>query len=153
NQGEKEEWTTNFPLKTQFPLFLRNVLYQLGNVNDAAVEESVKPGQAKTLRSDSNLTQVEVSDPQGKTQPLTRSEHDLRADFSYPATDRIGLYKVKWGDGTQRSFAVNLLDENESNIEPRPSVRVGNSQVASSQERSQPLELWKWFALVALILL
>ena len=35
-----------------FRCFLRNVLYTLGNVSDAAGEETVQPGQVKTLRPD-----------------------------------------------------------------------------------------------------
>ena len=34
--NDKGEWTSTWPVKPSFPLFLRNVLYQLGNVKDAA---------------------------------------------------------------------------------------------------------------------
>jgi hypothetical protein len=44
------KWNTRWFLKPLFPLFLRNLLYSLGNVRDAAAEETVKPGQVKHLR-------------------------------------------------------------------------------------------------------
>ncbi|HLJ97781.1 MAG TPA: hypothetical protein VKU02_31760, partial [Gemmataceae bacterium] len=66
---------------------------------------------------------------------------------------RIGVYRVAWGGEWQRSFAVNLLDADESNIEPRTAIHIGAEQVVSDQERRQPRELWKWFVLLALGLL
>jgi hypothetical protein len=48
---------------------------------------------------------------------------------------------------------VNLLDANESNIEPRTDIKIGSDEVAAGEERRQPRELWKWLALAALGLL
>ena len=53
-----------------------------------------------------------------------------------PDTDRVGIYRVQWENSTPRSFAVNLLDADESNIEPRPSVQIGAERQVSGQERS-----------------
>ena len=52
-----------------------------------------------------------------------------------------------------RHFAVNLLDPNESNIEPRADIKIGGDDVTAGTERRQPRDLWKWIALAALILL
>ncbi len=60
---------------------------------------------------------------------------------------------MAWEGEWQRSFAVNLLDVEESNIEPRTAIHIGAEQVVSDQERRQPRELWKWFVLLALGLL
>ena len=81
-----------------------------------------------------------------------RVERGSRADFAYGATDRVGPYKASW-DGGVRRFAVNLLDAEESNIEPRPAVQIGAESVQSSATRHQPRELWKWAILAALGLL
>jgi len=54
-----------------------------------------------------------VIDPDNHEETLTRG---TRADFSYGKTERVGVYDVKW-DGGQRSFAVNLFDPEESNLE------------------------------------
>jgi len=144
------KWNTNWPLLPSFPLFLRNVLYTFGNISDGASEESVQPGQPKVLRPDVAVGQIEVVDPDGKSKSLNRG---TRADFSFGDTDKVGVYRVGWNGAWQRSFAINLLDADESNIEPRSSVQVGPESVSGSQERSQPRELWKWLALTALSLL
>lgn len=148
--NDKGEWNTNWPLLPSFPLFLRNVMYGLGNISDGASEETVQPGQPKPLRPDQAVSQIEVIDPAGKAHPLTRG---TRADFIFGETDRVGAYKVAWDGTWQRSFAVNMLDSEESNIEPRTAVRIGAERVAGGKERTQPRELWKWLVLVALGLL
>lgn len=147
---DKLEWNTNWPLLPSMPLFLRNVLYALGNISDGSSEESVQPGQVKTLRPDVAVEEIEVTDPAGTRQTLERG---TRAFFSYGATERVGTYRVAWEEAWQRSFAVNLLDAEESNLEPRPSIGIGAEQVVAGKDRSQPRELWKWLVLLALGLL
>jgi hypothetical protein len=144
------KWNTNWPLLPSFPLFLRNVLYALGNVSDGASEESIQPGQPRVIRPDEAVGRIEVTDPDGKSRSLDRG---TRADFSFGDTEKVGVYRVAWNSAWQRSFVVNLLDADESNIQPRESVRVGATPVSNEQEVGQPRELWKWLALVALGLL
>jgi hypothetical protein len=143
------EWNTNWPLLPSFPLFWRNALYTLGNIRDAAGEETIQPGQVKLIRPEGRVPQIKVTDPKNQTQTLERGS---RADFAYGATDRVGPYAASW-DGGLRRFAVNLLDADESNIEPRPAVQLGAESVQSSATRRQPRELWKWAILAALGLL
>jgi hypothetical protein len=147
---EKGEWNTNWPLLPSFPIFLRNVLYTLGNVSDGASEEMVQPGQVKTLRPDSALPSIEVTDPSGGRKTLERGS---RADFSYGDTNRVGVYGVHWKGALQRSFAVNLLDADESNLEPRQAVFIGADAIESGRERSQPRAIWKWLVLAAFVFL
>jgi hypothetical protein len=144
------EPNTNMMVQGRFPIFLANVLYFLGNVRDAAAEDVVQPGQVKTLRPDVAVTRIQVTDPTGKETTLERGK---RADFSFGATDHLGIYQVAWDGAVQRSFAVNLLDPEESNIEPRPLIQLGDDRVAAGENRGQPRELWKWFVLAALLLL
>lgn len=144
------EYNTNWPTHIRFPLFLQNVLYALGNINDAAAEETVQPGNVKLLRPDAAVDRIRIIDPAGKEHVLERGK---RADFSFGATDQVGVYQVAWGEGVQRSFAVNLLDADESNIEPRTTVRIGEEHIAAGANRGQPRELWKLVVLAALFLL
>jgi hypothetical protein len=73
-------------------------------------------------------------------------------DFLYKDTDRVGVYRAAWPGGG-RSFAVNLLDADESNIQPRDEVRIGSQQLAAGPSRRQTYDVWKWAALAALVLL
>lgn len=143
---DHSKWNTNWPLLPSFPLFLRNVIYTYGNIEDGASEETLQPGQVKTLRPDVKVNEIEVTEPSGKDVVL---ESGSRAAFSYGQTDQLGLYKVSWKDAWRRSFAVNLLDPSESAIEPRSAVQIGAVAVTAATETKQAFELWKWFVLCA----
>jgi hypothetical protein len=143
------EWNTNWPLLPSFPLFWRNVLYTLGNIRDAAGEENVQPGQVKLLRPDGKTDRLQVTDPKGQ---VTKLDRGSRADFGFGATDHVGVYLAEWNGGLRR-FSVNLLDADESNIEPRPAVQIGAERVRSEETHRQPRELWKWAVLAGLAFL
>ena len=72
--------------------------------------------------------------------------------FNYGGTSELGVYEALWEDQTRR-FAVNLFDPNESNIEPRPSVKIGEVEIQAGPARKQPRELWRWAVLFGLIFL
>jgi hypothetical protein len=151
---ETGDWNTNWPLQPSFPLFLRNVLYTLGNVSDAATEPPLQPGQVKVLRPDVAVPEIEVADlahPVDNPSETLRRGH--RADFNYGKTKYVGVYEVTWAGGGQRLFAVNLLDPDESNIEPRPEFQVGSTKVTAGEATMQARETWKWVAVAALALL
>jgi hypothetical protein len=145
----KGEWATTWPLKLSFPVFLRNVLYQLGHVSDSAAEENVQPGQVKSLRPEAAVPIVDVWDPDGVKESVPRG---VRADFSYKNTEIVGAYRAAWAGG-EAHFVVNLLDADESNIRPRDEVRIGSQTLASAPPRRQTYDTWKWAALAALVLL
>ncbi len=154
------QWTSNWNLRLSFPLFLRNVLYQLGNVSDAAAEGSVQPGQIKTLRpdvvtkdgdpADAGVKEVKVWDAAEKV--MHTLQPGPSKDFLYKDTENIGVYLASW-EGGRRGFAVNLLDADESDIRPRDEVKIGDQVLASGPTRGQPSDLWPWAALAALVLL
>jgi hypothetical protein len=147
---DKGSLATNWPLQLSFPLFLRNVLYVLGNVVEADRERSVQPGEPMVLGPEADIATVSIFPPKGAPQKLERGN---RPEFIFAGTDQLGIYKVVRDDGVVRHFAVNLLDSNESNIEPRADIKIGGDEVGAGQERRQPREMWKWLALAALILL
>ncbi len=143
------KWNTRWFLKPLFPLFLRNVLYTLGNVRDSTTEETVRPGMPKTIRPFGDIKEIKVRTPSGSTKKLERG---TRAAFSFGGTNELGVYEVTWGDET-RKFAVNLFDTNESQIEPRPAVKIGEVQIEAGPSRKQPRELWRWVVLAVLVFL
>ena len=147
--NDRGQWTTTWNLKLSFPVFLRNVLYTLGNVADAAAEDNVQPGQIKTLRPDAAVTALDVIDPARQRETIARG---VAGDFSYKNTERVGVYEVTW-QGGQRRFAVNLLDADESNIQPRDAVKIGEQRLVAGQSRRQTYDTWKWIAGAALVLL
>jgi len=147
------DYNTDWPGQTSFLLFLRNVLYALGNISEASTEARVQPGQIKTLRPDDPVRRITVTGPDRGTHELVHRDRDSRAAFTFGDTDRVGVYEYSWGNGRQRNFTVNLLDAEESNIEPRPSIQIGKDTITAGEEISQPREVWQWFALGALAML
>jgi hypothetical protein len=150
---EAGDWNTLWPLQTSFPLFLRNVMYHLGNLNENAVEDSVQPGGIKRIRPDGNVPRIEITGPDGSIQEWKQAEHNRRPDIAFGGTEKVGLYRLRWNGAPQGNFAVNLLDAEESNIEPRSIIQFGNERIVAGRESRQPRELWKWFALLALMVL
>lgn len=148
--NDKGDLSTDWPLQPSFPLFLRNVLLELGNVSEGMRAATVRPGEPMVLRPEAAVRSLEVTPPGGKPEELKRG---TRPEFIYGGADHVGLYRVKRDDGVEHSFAVNLLDPQESDIEPRPRFKVGEDTVAAGQERSQPRDLWKWIVLAGLGLL
>jgi hypothetical protein len=165
--NDDRDFVTNWPLQPSFPLFLRNVLYVLGNVSDAASEENVQPGQVKTIRPDTEVPNVEVVPPGDNGLPAgggkgTELEKvGSRPFFTFGDTEKQGVYAIKWdpagGSDRQvhRQFAVNLLDADESNVEPRSveTVKIGAAELSKGETRFVARDLWKWVALAALVLL
>ncbi len=148
--NSKGEWATTWNLKLSFPLFLRNVLYQLGHVSDSSAEESLPPGTPRLLRPDSSVKELEVTGPGDKV--ARRVVRNAQASFVYNDTEQVGVYAVRWPEGEQ-AFAVNLLDADESNLQPRDAVQIGAQELKAGLARGQPRETWKWWAAAALLLL
>lgn len=148
--NRKGELTTNWPLQPSFPLFFRNLLYILGNVDDAVRVLSVQPGEPMVLRPEAGVTELRVHEPRGGT---TKLERGNRPDFVFADTEQVGTYRVERRDGGHRFFTVNLLDPGESNLEPRDEIAIGNERVTAGVERPTPRDLWKWILLAAILLL
>lgn len=147
--NSKGEWTTNWNLKLSFPIFLRNVLYQLGNVTDQTAEDTLHPGEVKLIRPDLAVERIEITDPTHHSRPLSRTPS---MEFPFLDTEHLGVYQATWPGG-RRLFAVNLLDADESNTLPREQIKIGELQIQADQERFHRYDTWKWIALIALLLL
>jgi hypothetical protein len=144
------KWNTNWPLQTSFPLYLRSVLYTLGNLSESPTEETIQPGQAITIRLPPGVEQARVQPPTGPAQVVKRTN---RPELTFADTDQLGVYTISLGQ-RNRYLAVNLLDPDESNIEPLRSVRLGSEEIEQSQQvRRQPRDLWKWLVVPALLFL
>jgi hypothetical protein len=140
-------WNTFWPLQLSFPLFLKKVVTQLGNVEG---NESMQPGQLKRLRPEGGARRLDVLHPSGKSYTLYRGS---RPDFTFDRADRVGVYEVRQEGELQRRFAVNLLDARESDLAPRSEFKVGAERVVAGETGRQTRHLWKILAAVAFVLL
>ncbi len=162
DEGGRSVWNTNWPKQPAgtLPLFLDNVLTQLGRYKEH--EEPHRTGMPKVLELDTPVSEVQVTrrDPAGLSKTL---KHEPGRDLVFGETDQAGLYEAAWatgasgaagGEDSHYRFAVNLFDARESNIQPRDDFQVGQERV---EKTDQPLQsrrqLWPWFALGALAVL
>jgi len=145
-------YRTDFPLRVAFPLFVSNALRWLSpsRLEDAGLQ--LRTGQPLTINLPAGVSEATLFDPAGQRHTL-HADADGRASFV--GTTRVGVYAAKAGSWEQR-FAVNLLDEAESNVATR-------TQGFSGPSGSRPLEeaprlfpsrqdLWNIFAIAALLI-
>jgi Ca-activated chloride channel family protein len=139
---------SDLPLRVAFPLILSNGLRWL---HPAGLDQSslqLATGQPILLPVAHGVTSVTVTTPSGRSvkAPVTRGV------VSFTETDEVGVYLLATARGETR-VAVNLMDADESNLEPRPlPVAAG---VAAGPPAPVPIqrELWPLFVAIAAALL
>ncbi len=140
--------------------FLQNALEQTRIRHFIGMPQLVVAGSPATLWSpdpqnlDKDLT-VHVTLPDGSTVDL--SAKNGAAEFG--ATDKLGFYEAAWpsaGGGADKKslFAVNLMSAAESDIRPQSiQAPVGAAVQEQTSVAIQNKEIWRYLAVVALILL
>jgi hypothetical protein len=137
---------SNWPLRISFPVFLQNALEFMALGGQMDVRESYEPGatpripRANLQRVDANMKTIRLVGP-GVSRDLPIPAN---GDFALPPLEHVGVYRLEPMVPEYERLAVNLLDENESNLVPldHPPGNVGQA-VASSGGKSR-LELWWW---------
>jgi uncharacterized membrane protein len=139
---------TDFPLRIAFPLILSNTLRWL---HPAALDQSslqLAAGQPILLPVAHGITAATVTTPSGRTvkAPVTRGA------VSFTETDEVGLYTLNTARGDLR-VAVNLMDADESNLEPHALPAPAPPSSAAAAPVPIQRELWPLFVVLALSLL
>jgi len=148
---EEGRFNTDWPRRPSFPVFVLNVLQYLGGTTEASTLASVRPGRPVMLRLETPANELTVVAPNGRRETIKRGRQDA---FYFAETDLVGSYEVRDGDGVVQRFAVNLFDERESEIDPRPEFRAGGQDVQRTETASVARkEGWKLLLLLALAVL
>lgn len=144
---------SDLPLQVAFPILTANLVNWLAPRGGIDLPAVIRPGDPVPLQPAPEAVEVRVTAPDGTrvTFPVGESPP------VFAATDRLGLY---WVEQIGRSdtaltsvvpFAVNLLDEGESDIAPREAVRIGQAEVqTATREEEGRREFWPWLAGAAL---
>jgi hypothetical protein len=137
---------SNWPLKPSFPAFLHSALQFLALGSEMSIRPSYPPGatphiaRANLDKLSPDLKSIRLSGPMGwRDIPVSAG-----SDLILPAMNKVGLYKTDPAVPQFEQMAVNLLDDNESNLLPvdTPPGNVGTAlAVAGNKSR---LELWWW---------
>src|ERR1044071_4157958 len=141
---------SDLPLRIAFPILFHNLLEWFHPERLEFPGEAVQAGDPFALalaRGDDN---VEITLPSGKKESLSTTSSRLL----FAETLQTGIYSFKTASHAGR-FAVNLCDEDESQIVPRAQLTSapGKSVAAASQSESNAFSLWPALLVAVLLLL
>ena len=144
-------YRTDLPLRVAFPLLLSNAVRWLApnRIEDAGLQ--VAAGQPLTASLPAGAGEAMLTDPAGRRHTLVL---DSSGRLSYPDTTQVGIYALQAGTWSQQ-FAVNLLDEGESNIRVRTPMLSAPGKLADEAPATfaSRQDLWQLVTLLALALL
>ncbi len=137
----------NFAMLSSFPIFISNSLDWL---TGSGINKQLKPGETFTMningRSDNS---IKIKKPAGKEIKISVKDGLL----IFNETDEVGIYKVS-GNNIDEKFAVNLLNEQESDIQPVSKINISGQEITSSTYSSiTNKEIWMVIILIAIFML
>jgi hypothetical protein len=145
--GETSWWWTR-----SFPIFMDNALQFMALGSDMDLRSSYQPGATPKIPR-YNLQQVAAK----KIEIITSDDRTLivnvpeSGDFALPPLEKVGVYKLQPPVPQYDHIAVNLLDENESNLLPEAGVPGGAGDAIAAAGRKSRLELWWWIVACAAV--
>jgi hypothetical protein len=142
---------TNWPFEPGFVLFCYNAVTFLGAEAGQKHQINLRVGEPIVIDGLTPGVTARISGPHLSDAEITATP---AGSVRFGGNDRVGLYSVATPDEPLRTFAVNLLDAAESDIQPlREIVMSGQLVQASEQPVSRAnLPLWPWLVGVALVL-
>ncbi len=132
---------TRWPQRASFPIFVANCLAEAAKGRPLELPAGVSV--SLPVRGAATLTT-----PQGQKRELTVRAGEATLDELWPP----GIYELRDEDGVRR-LGVNPQAPDEGRIAPRAQLEAEVDQLSSPPERVRPLEIGRWFALLALALL
>jgi hypothetical protein len=142
---------SNWPFEPGFVLFCYNALSFLGAQAGAAERRGLEVGEPITVENLRPGTVATVTRPDASALDLTG---DPGGVARFPGTQRAGVYAVDVPGRPKRFYAVNLLDSEESRIEPRRDLHFSGATVAAQEGAVQRanVPLWPVLVFAALVL-
>ena len=132
-----------------FPLLVANAVSFLGGGD---LSPSLLPGRNVNLPIAPGITSVTLETPDGEQRRLTPEQGSVRLD----EIERPGRYTIREagaGAGEPRIFAVNVADDAESSIAPRPHDPVTVPAQPGDGNITTPFEIWPYLVGGTLLLL
>lgn len=141
---------SNWPFEPGFVAFFYNATAYLGmEVGDNGAG-GLRVGQTITVEGLQAGASAELTRPDGNKDRLRA---DSAGTLRCPSTERAGIYSLEIENRPAELFAVNILNEEESNLAPAPEIVVSGKAVkakAGAAGRSN-VDIWPWLAVLALI--
>jgi hypothetical protein len=136
---------SNWPFLVSWPMFMHNALQYLATTSDLSVRETYPPGATPRLPRTNlaGISKVTITGPEfSKTIDIPPE-----GDVALPALEHVGVYDLSPPVPGFEKLAVNLLDNNESDITPAGSPPGGIGQTIETTTSKARLELWWWLVL------
>ena len=142
---------SNWPFEPGFILFCYNATAFLGMQTGQNQETNLQVGQPIIVEGLPPETLAEVSGPGFSGKEI---KANVAGTIRFPGIDKVGIYGLKVPDLPLRLFAVNLLDAQESNVEPVREIILSGQPVEAkgSPIGRSNLPLWPFLVGIALVL-
>jgi hypothetical protein len=132
-----------------FPLLVANAVSFLGGGDLAP---SLVPGRTVSLPVAPGVTGITLETPDGEQLRLPQEQGSVRLE-EIEVPGRYVIREMGAGAGEPRIFAVNVADDAESSIAPRPRQAVTVPPKPGDDRIVTPLEIWPYLVGGALLLL
>lgn len=142
---------SDFPLQVSFPIFIGNAVEWLTGEGRAGGDEgglSVRTGRPFNIASPVGAKTLTLKRPDGSKESLDAST----GMAVVRTTNTVGMYTVS-GPKSKTEVAVNVLNEDESDITPRATLDLAGKSVAAQSATVVLAETWRWLLLAALLVL
>jgi Ca-activated chloride channel family protein len=143
---------SNLPLRTAFPVLMRNIYLWLNPYQLAETAVHYSPGQVVAIVPHPYADHVVVELPSGATITFTG-----RQTIPFAETDALGIYTVTHRAGqhevNKETFIVSLLDAVESDVSTRTTALPSAGTALPPITLPLRQELWQYLALAALVLM
>jgi hypothetical protein len=119
---------SNWPFESSFVLFCYNVMDYLGMQVTESHAAQLRAGEPILMRGLTPDTEAELSGPDPGTVTVTT---DDQGSLRFPGTERVGIYAVAVAGDQPKTFAVNLLNADESCVTPRDDLVLSGRTVSA----------------------
>lgn len=149
---------TDLALQVAFPILVNNLVSWLAPGSALELPPRLAPGSALALHPLPEADKVTVATPPSPDGTARQIALNAAPGLSFGDTGTLGLYQVRQtakgqSVGTPEWFAINLLDPQEADIAPRPTINLQGQPIAGSTSTPGPREIAPWvLALGTLIL-
>lgn len=136
---------SNWPFEPSFVLFCFNALNYLGSQAAGGETHELAVGEPIAIEGIADNAVVTITRPDASRVELKPAPGGT---VRFPGTHRAGVYAAAVPGRPQRYYAVNLLDGDESRIEPEDSIEFATVTVAAEEQAIQRANVPLWPALV-----
>jgi hypothetical protein len=140
---------SNWPFETSFVLFCYNAAAFLGMQLGGDQEMNLKVGEPIVVEGLDGQITAEIDGPDFSGREISSS---VSGSLRFAGTDRAGTYRLRIDEQSDKFFAVNLLDSEESNVEPVKEIILSGRVVQAEQRDLSRANFPLWPFLVALAL-